>query len=694
MDVKKPEETPLQWTVPRTERTFCWVWGRLMDVPLIVVLTFTIFDAACRWLLQDVPVGGDGVWSGGLMGLHGFLHSARVQALTAHLSLLNPLSHFPVGGYFSFIFGIRYLPLPVAKIRSVDRGAWLNRTSLYNRFRGWLYLRHLREVLRSNGVDMDDYMGRKAMDDPYQYPLMTHDAFDVMRKTALWFDHWKDKTYIGLNAQLRDLEELSPEDVVFAHDKYLGMHTFVAGPTGTGKSQEILSFVTQFLMKGSSAIIIDGKGSVSDFQQLHALATSAEYGNGSFRSFSMVLDSDTYNILWTSKPQYLGQDRKQGLLSMAEILFNQWVSIDQTGSEYYRNKSRQYYNALVRALIASGQPYCVNDLRVLLENKDFRDHFLETTMDALPMGGAQWKEFREIQITVEGIDKTLPPRQTPMDVTSGLTAFLDQWADQRYNSYSPSFELWNLIEARKQPLLIYVHCPTNFSPAYAKACARIFQGHVRLMSGYIGAFVESSEIRPIVCVVDEAASIGDEGTLDVINKGRSAGLVVVLSTQMPSDLTLIGGPDWAESVRGNCRTKLIFQQTVGENPMESAKLCGTKPLQKKTVKNVEGRFRLSVPTLDASARDANEFYMPPDQFRSLKPQGQAVYIPIEDTKDAVVVNVGLAPRVFEAYTPVVRECESGLGLQQALYDLYDIPKDIVSSPMEGGGLPEIDRDAI
>lgn len=51
-------------------------------------------------------------------------------------------------------------------------------------------------------------------------------------------------------------------------------HMFVSGSTGSGKTEFLLNLLTNSMLWGTGAIVVDGKGDISFFSKLHAIATA------------------------------------------------------------------------------------------------------------------------------------------------------------------------------------------------------------------------------------------------------------------------------------------------------------------------------------------------------------------------------------------------------------------------------------
>ncbi len=71
--------------------------------------------------------------------------------------------------------------------------------------------------------------------------------------------------FIGRNSQNEELW-LDKDQVT--------RHMFVSGSTGSGKTEFLLNLVSNSLLWGSGAVIVDGKGDIGFFAKLHAIATA------------------------------------------------------------------------------------------------------------------------------------------------------------------------------------------------------------------------------------------------------------------------------------------------------------------------------------------------------------------------------------------------------------------------------------
>lgn len=61
---------------------------------------------------------------------------------------------------------------------------------------------------------------------------------------------------------------------IWLNKEQITTHMFLAGSTGSGKTEFLLNMLTNTMLWGSGAVVIDGKGDISFFSKLHAIATA------------------------------------------------------------------------------------------------------------------------------------------------------------------------------------------------------------------------------------------------------------------------------------------------------------------------------------------------------------------------------------------------------------------------------------
>lgn len=126
-----------------------------------------------------------------------------------------------------------------------------------------------------------------------------------------------------------------------------------------------------------------------------------------------------------------------------------------------------------------------------------------------------------------------------------------------------------------------------------------------------GKVVKNNNARKITLVVDEFGSIATTDIINLINKGRGAGIGVCAATQTLADLDKVG-EFFRDQFLGNCQNFIIGKAIV---PMEAdywSKFIGTNMISKITQQTEEGELGPR-----GSIRDANEYRVDPNTIKEL-----------------------------------------------------------------------------
>ncbi len=134
---------------------------------------------------------------------------------------------------------------------------------------------------------------------------------------------------------------------------------------------------------------------------------------------------------------------------------------------------------------------------------------------------------------------------------------------------------------------------------------------------------EKSTISPFAVFIDEAGSVLTQGSVDWLNKCRSAGFLACLGIQSLADLETVTST-FKTQVMANCNNLIIFRPNDHTGTEELAMTIGTKDTLKRTVA-LEPGIIFDDTVTGYSLREVKEFHISPDTIKEL-PDGRAAVL--------------------------------------------------------------------
>lgn len=407
---------------------------------------------------------------------------------------------------------------------------------------------------------------------------------------------YRDKTFLGLNAEGKNKEVITIDDIQRTQ------HMQVLGMTGTGKTESIfLPLIYQDALKGRPIIIIDAKGEMSFICKLNALLREIN------REKDFLLFSLAYkDISCTYNPLYVGDCDPQIII---DAFFNNFYD----ENSFYRNTAKTIFTNTFYILYSLGKAFTVMDVYTYLTNNQARMAINKQV--STNQGLLYLKMFNEI------ISAHIRKDEGWQYLLAGFYNYLLDHKDDILNDDDPDIVLSEVIRERK---IVYFQLPTNAYPVQAKSIARMIQANLR----YISSLIQIGKLAQDVLVsviIDEYASFAEESFIEVLNKARSSAMMVTLAHQSLSDLTSIS-ESFMKRVDENTLNKIYLKQTDPELCELIARSMGTYEKEEQTIRKTGGKFGNLLSMGETSNRRVKEFYFHPDRIKTLHKYGQGYFI--------------------------------------------------------------------
>ncbi|MFN8149501.1 MAG: TraM recognition domain-containing protein, partial [Solirubrobacterales bacterium] len=369
------------------------------------------------------------------------------------------------------------------------------------------------------------------------------------------------------------------------------MHTWVVGATGTGKTQSVLlPMLRSDILAGRTAIFIDGKGDRETFEAIASLACQAGREDD-LRYFDLRRPGESHSF----SPLLHGSANEQVDKIMAALRWD---------SEYYRTQSKSVLLRLLRALKARAVAYTLADVLAALSNltalRELASSLDEARRAELEQVVARWKEY---QVETSGL-------------RSQLEALLMTDFGELLRSPHPTLDL---AEAYRSGAIVYIALPVARFPETAPLVAKLVISDLNSVAG----MVQDGELERgfASVVIDEFAAFAMPLFIDLLNKGRSAGMAITISHQsMRGDLAA-AERGFVEQIADNTNIKICLRQSADAEYV--AGLSGTyKTVMRteQTMTSLSGQEQTGL----GSAREVDEYHVSPNLVRQLE-KGHAVF---------------------------------------------------------------------
>jgi len=353
----------------------------------------------------------------------------------------------------------------------------------------------------------------------------------------------RDSVFVGAtkNGDKMLLEYMSFDD--------LRLHTSILGATGTGKTVLLSTLMAQFIRNGWGVLLLDMKFDPAMFKSAWATACIcgrekdfkllSPFGAESERGVLGELGTCSYNpLLEIDSP----------IAATAAIM--KAAAKDKAGDAYWEGVKEGIVDTLVRGFLSTGLPYSFKDMWAALESPAALGRLLQLSKDS-----------EANLVLMEWVNKTNDPdprvRTEFEKYVQGAKMFFRSLGSGTLGAMLSSYHRdVSIKSAYRDNQIIWAVLPSLQIDHTAKSLGKLMLSDLRYLAGEIQATMETR--KPFIVVVDEFENFVFPGITDLFDKGRSAGICMVVANQSPSQIDLEHSKEMRAVITANTRNKIVM----------------------------------------------------------------------------------------------------------------------------------------
>jgi type IV secretory pathway TraG/TraD family ATPase VirD4 len=374
---------------------------------------------------------------------------------------------------------------------------------------------------------------------------------------------------------------------VVLSDQQLSAHGLILGASGAGKSTTLLRILTDHVTRQRPVITIDMKGSPSFANELAAAAAAAG------RPFVLwSLDGPAHwNPLGHGNPTELK---------------DKLIATERFTEPHYQRAAERYVQTALQVL-EQAHPQRAPTLAEVVALMDPRR--MPAMLRGLP---------RPIAERVQDYVAQLTPDQ--LSAVRGLGTRLAILTESHTGRFLEPARGGSEIDLRTalsgEAVVLFSLNSSRYGRLAAQLGTLVIQDLVsasgeRLAQGGAGAPPPQAIIG-----IDEFSALGADHLIQLVARGREAGLSVVFATQELADMER-AAPGLRDQLLGNAAVKIIHRQDVPGSAHTAAQLAGTEQVWERTIQTGGGLLgRLD--TGRGTRRQVERFVIHPNQIKSLR----------------------------------------------------------------------------
>lgn len=365
-------------------------------------------------------------------------------------------------------------------------------------------------------------------------------------------------------------------------------HTLVVGTTGSGKTRLFDLLVTQAVLRGEAVIIIDPKGDqglrssaeracilqghperfqyfhpafaedsirlnpMANFQRASELASRiaalipSETGNDPFKAFGQMALSHIVAGM-------LAVDQQPTILALRGWLEGGLDALVERALERVLSQSVPYWRDHAAAYLASARNREQRTKRLLAY---YRERVRPTHPSAIIDGLASQYEHESVHFS-KMIASLMPI------LTMLTSASLESLLSPNTSAMDDPRPVTSLSEILSRRQVLYVGLDSLSDSIVGGAIGSLLTADLAATAGAI--YNQEPEPTPVNIFIDEAAEVVSDPMVQVLNKGRGAGLALTIATQSFADFAArTGSQDKARQVLANVNNLIALRVLDGE----------------------------------------------------------------------------------------------------------------------------------
>ena len=384
-------------------------------------------------------------------------------------------------------------------------------------------------------------------------------------------------------------------------DHQLSAHTLILGASGSGKSTTMLKIVGDQVRRGHGVMAVDMKGSPEFADEL---AAAAEGAGRPFRLWTLD-GPGHWNPLANGNPAEL-KDRL--------------ISAERWTEPHYQRAAERYVQTVLQVW-QQARPDRMPTLRDVVALMDHRRLVVMLRDVERPLSGRVQDYLASL-----GSDQ--------LSAVRGLETRLAIIAESHTGAYlepgtAGTIDLRAALREREVVLF------SLNSSRYGKLAAQVGSLVLQDLTAAMGSRLEDtrggSSARnppaanaPAMIAIDELSALGPEHVLNLVARGRAAGLPVVVATQELADLER-AAHGLRDQLVGITGVKIAHRQDVPSSARTIAEIAGSERVWEHTFQTDRRALLPNRDTGRGTRREVERYRIDPDTIKTL-PTGQAIVI--------------------------------------------------------------------
>jgi hypothetical protein len=320
-------------------------------------------------------------------------------------------------------------------------------------------------------------------------------------------------------------------------------------------------------------------GRKDDFRLLNTFAMETESG------LLGSLGSNTYNPLMSIKSP----------VALTAALLRAATGLsDASGNDYWSDVKDEVVDTLVKAFLSTNMAFSCADMYAALETEQALQKLISICRDpeATMVMRGWYEEWTSDDARTRGNFS-----QRKQGAKMFFRALGTGTLGKVLNTYEPDITLERAYTTNQ---IVWVVLPALLMENTAKALGKLILADLSYLAGYTQ--VRTRDKKPFIVVVDEFESFVFKGITDLFDKGRSAGICMIVAHQTSDQISLADSAELRDVILSNCNNQFILRL----NNINDAKMFATM--------FGEAKHRASLRIHDISVMEGNMFNFPPTDF--------------------------------------------------------------------------------